>query len=186
MDGFHYFCYMKWLLILVTILAAAGTWWACSRKTYPALVTVPSVDLSRYAGRWYEIASLPNSFQKGCSCTFAEYTVTDKGYIEVHNYCRLAEKNKDNSITGKAFVTEGSNNSRLKVQFFWPFKGDYYIIDLADDYSYALVGHPNRQYLWLLCRKSHPDEAVFTHLYGKAAQNGFDTTRIVRTIHNCP
>jgi apolipoprotein D and lipocalin family protein len=176
---------MKWAIVILLIFAAAASWWACGRKSYPALHTVSAVDLNRYQGRWYEIASLPNSFQKGCSCTYAQYRVTGT-YVEVMNNCHMAEKNKDNTITGKAFVVDGSNNSRLKVQFFWPFKGDYYIIDLADDYSYALVGHPNRQYLWLLCRNAHPDESVFTHLYAKAAENGFDTTQIVRTIHNCP
>lgn len=175
---------MKWVVVLLLLLAGVCAWWACSRKTYPPLSTVPSLNLDRYQGRWYEIASLPNSFQKGCSCTYAQYAMKAT-YMEVLNYCWLAEKNKSNTVKGKAFIVKGSNNSRLKVQFFWPFKGDYYVIDLADDYSYALVGHPNRQYLWLLSRKPHPDEAVFSHLYRKAAEHGFDTTRLERTVQNC-
>ena len=88
------------------------------------LQTVPYVDLNKYAGKWYEIASYPQRFQKGCHCTTAEYTLSDKGYVIVENRCKRDSVNgKQSYIKGKAFVEKNSGNAKLKVQFFWPFKG---------------------------------------------------------------
>ncbi len=96
------------------------------------LQTVPKVDLEKYVGKWYEIASFPQYFQKGCHCTTAEYTLSDKGNIIVENRCNKdSVHGKESYIKGKAFVEEGSMNAKLKVQFFWPFKAKYWIIDLA-------------------------------------------------------
>ena len=91
-----------------------------------SLQTVPNVDLNKYAGKWYEIASYPQRFQKGCHCTTAEYTLSEKGYVIVENRCnRNSVTGKESYIKGKAFVEEGSGNAKLKVQFFWPFKAKY-------------------------------------------------------------
>jgi apolipoprotein D and lipocalin family protein len=144
---------------------------------------VSSVDLNRYAGKWYEIASFPQRFQKGCTCTTAEYSPTDDGYIEVLNSCRKDSINgKLSTAKGKAFIEPGSGNARLKVQFFWPFRGKYWIIDLADDYSYAVVGHPNREYLWILARQPHMDSAVYNGIIERVRENGFDIRRLNKTI----
>lgn len=146
------------------------------------LDTVRYVDLNRYAGKWYEIASFPQRFQKGCHCTTAEYTPTDKGYIIVENRCnRDSVTGKPSYIKGKAFVDENSGNSKLKVQFFWPFKGKYWIIDLADDYSYAVVGHPNREYLWILSRTPFMDETVYQQIVSRIKEKGFDVSKLQRT-----
>jgi apolipoprotein D and lipocalin family protein len=120
------------------------------------LQTVPKVDLQKYIGKWYDISHLPASFMKGCECTTAEYSVSGKGYINVLNSC--VKKGKWNKARGKAYVVPGSNNSKLKVSFFWPFKGDYWIIELADDYSYAVVGEKTRKYLWILSRTPQMNE----------------------------
>src|SRR4051812_25046215 len=91
------------------------------------LETVPHVDLNKYAGKWYEIASYPQRFQKGCNCTTAEYTLSEKGYMIVENRCNKDSVNgKQSYIKGKAFVVENSGNAKLKVQFFWPFTGKYW------------------------------------------------------------
>lgn len=146
------------------------------------LQTVPYVDLKKYAGKWYEIASFPQRFQKGCNCTTAEYTLTDKDYVIVENRCNKDSINgKQSYIKGKAFVVENSGNAKLKVQFFWPFKGKYWIIDLADDYSYAVVGHPNRKYLWILSRTPVMDEAIYKKIISRINENGFDISKINRT-----
>ncbi|MCF8257532.1 MAG: lipocalin family protein [Flavobacteriales bacterium] len=141
-----------------------------------------SVDLAKYAGTWYEIASFPSSFQKGCNCTTATYTV-EGDHVKVDNKC--FRDGKWGGIVGKAFAQQGTGNAQLKVQFFWPFKGDYYIIALADDYSYALVGHPNRKYLWVLARNSTMEEATYQMLLEKASALGFDVAQLVRTPHDC-
>lgn len=143
------------------------------------LETVPYVDLNKYAGKWYEIASFPQRFQKGCNCTTAEYTLTDKGYVIVENRCNRGSINgKASYIKGKVFVGENSGNAKLKVQFFWPFKSKYWIIDLADDYSYAVVGHPNRKYLWILSRTPKMNETIYQQILSRMKEKGFDISKI--------
>lgn len=146
------------------------------------LQTVPYVDLNRYAGVWYEIASYPQRFQKGCTHTTAEYSLSDKGYLIVENLCKKDSLNgRDSYIKGKAFVEPNSGNSKLKVQFFWPFTGKYWIIDLADDYSYAVVSHPNRKYLWILSRTPRMNEEVYGKILKKLNKMDFDTTKLLLT-----
>ena len=146
------------------------------------LQTVPYVDLKKYAGKWYEIASIPQRFQKGCTSTTATYTLTDKDYVVVENSCNKdSVDGKESSVKGKAFVEANSGNAKLKVQFFWPFKGKYWIIDLADDYSYAVVGHPNRKYLWILSRAAKMDEKIYQQIIARIKEKGFDISKIKLT-----
>jgi apolipoprotein D and lipocalin family protein len=146
------------------------------------LQTVPFVDLDKYAGKWFEIASFPQTFQKGCHNTTAEYTLTDKGYVIVENKCnRDSLTGKPSSIKGKAFVVKNTGNAQLKVQFFWPFKGKYWIIDLADDYSYAVVGHPNRKYLWILSRTSKMSDSIYQRILSRLAIKQFDISKLMIT-----
>jgi apolipoprotein D and lipocalin family protein len=155
-----------------------------SRLNAQPLHTVPFVDLNRYSGKWYEIASYPQKFQKGCHCTTADYTLSEKGYVIVENRCnRDSVHGKQTYIRGKAFVEKNSGNAKLKVQFFWPFRGKYWIIDLADDYSYAVVSHPGRHYLWILSRTPKMDETVYSGIISRLRQNGFDLSRILKTVH---
>ena len=148
------------------------------------LQTVSFVDLNKYQGKWYEIASFPQSFQKGCHCTTAEYTVTSEGYVVVENRCNKGSIDGEESyIKGKAFVEENSGNAKLKVQFFWPFKGKYWIIDLASDYSYAVVGHPNRNYLWILSRQRQMNDSTYESILSRIAAQGFDIQKLKRTVH---
>jgi apolipoprotein D and lipocalin family protein len=148
------------------------------------LKTVDYVDLEKYAGKWYEIASYPQRFQKGCLCTTAEYSLSNKGYVVVENRCKKEHVDgKDGYIKGKAFITKNSGNAKLKVQFFWPFKGKYWVIDLADDYSYAVVSHPNRNYLWILSRTSQLDKTIYAQILDRLAAKDFDLSKLVLTIH---
>lgn len=146
------------------------------------LQTVPFVDLNKYAGKWYEIASIPQFFQKGCHGTTAEYTLTDKGYVIVENRCNKDSiHGKQTYIKGKAFVVENSGNAKLKVQFFWPFKGKYWIIDLGDNYHYAVVSHPNKKYLWILSRTPIMDETLYKEITYRLKEKGFDISKIKLT-----
>jgi apolipoprotein D and lipocalin family protein len=150
------------------------------------LATVPYVDLQRYMGRWYDIASFPQRFQKGCHCSTADYEMTDRGYVRVVNTCRKdSPEGKVKKAKGKAFVVEGSNGAKLRVQFFWPFRGDYWIIDLADDYSTAVVGEPKREYLWILARTPRIDEGLYQAIVARCAEKGFDVSKLVRTDQSC-
>jgi apolipoprotein D and lipocalin family protein len=150
--------------------------------------TVEQVDLMKYLGRWFDIASYPAGFQKDCRCTTADYeSVAGKSYIRVINRC-VKFKNGRSRLSvarGKAFLVEGSNNARWKVQFFWPFRGDYYIIGLADDYSWAIVGHPQRKYLWMLSRESYMSTDQYNQALQIIREKGYDMNRIQKTPQNC-
>lgn len=147
------------------------------------LETVKHVDVQKYMGKWYEIASFPQSFQKGCTCTMAEYSLNDNGTVKVSNSCNVDGKRKNS--TGKAWITDKSTNAKLKVQFFWPFSGKYWIIDLADDYSYAVVGHPNRKYLWILSRTPKMSRELYNDIVARTEAKGFDVSKLNITDQNC-
>jgi apolipoprotein D and lipocalin family protein len=150
------------------------------------LQTVPHVDLKKYAGKWYEIAAFPQRFQKGCICTTAEYTLTDRGFVIVENRCIRTDKhNEESYIRGRAFVEQNSGNAKLKVQFYWPFKGKYWIIDLALDYSYAVVSHPDKKHLWILCRQPRMNESLYQSITGRLEQQGFDISKLKKTAQHC-
>jgi len=156
-----------------------------SNANSQTLQTVETVDLNRYSGKWFEIASYPQYFQKGCTCTTADYTVTDKGYILVENRCKRDSVNgKISYIRGKAFVEDNSGNAKLKVQFFWPFRGKYWIIDLAEDYSFAVVSHPNKKYLWVLSRTSKMDEVTYQQITNRLKEKGFELNKLQTTKQN--
>lgn len=155
----------------------------CSGSALP-LDTVSSVDLERYAGRWYEIASLPVSQQRGCSCTTAEYEIVDATTVRVINTCK--KDGEVDRVEGKAFVVDGSNNAKLRVQFFWPFRGDYWVIGLDDkDYAWAVVGLPSRKYCWILSRTPTMAPELLARLVGDLKSKGFATDEMHYTTHDC-
>ena len=125
-----------------------------SRARYAPLATVPYVDLDRYLGRWYEIARLPAGFERGCTAVTAAYGRLPDGSISVRNECAKGHPGgKVKRAEGRATVADPATNAKLKVSFFWPFSGDYWILALDEEaYQWALVGEPGREYLWLLSR----------------------------------
>ena len=161
--------------------------YSCSSSNSPSLDVVDKVDVQRYVGKWYEIALLPNSFEEGCNCTTAEYSLIDSTTLRVTNTCRLDSTNgKIEQAKGKAFVVEGSNNAKLRVQFFWPFRGDYWIIALdKEHYQYAVVGTPSRKYLWFLSRTPKMDERLYDSLVEKCKTKNFDVTKLQKTVQEC-
>ncbi|MDI1353811.1 MAG: lipocalin family protein [bacterium] len=170
--------YKKLLIFCIVFLTMQS-----SSSHSQTLQTVPSVDLKRYAGRWYEIASFPQSFQKGCHCTTAEYTITDKDYVVVENRCnRDSISGKESYIKGKAFVEANSGNAKLKVQFFWPFRAKYWIIDLADDYSFAVVSHPGKKYLWILSRTAKMNSEIYEGILTRLRAKDFDLSLLRVTV----
>jgi apolipoprotein D and lipocalin family protein len=152
------------------------------RLGLPPLQTVAHVDLSRYVGTWYEIASFPHRFQRGCTATTATYTLRADGDIDVLNRCRKGSVDgEETSAEGRARVVDRTTNAKLEVSFFGPFWGDYWVIDLSDDYSYAVVGHPGRDYLWILSRTPTMAESTYQELVARLASRGYETARLVRT-----
>ena len=158
----------------------------CGSSNYAPLDVVDKVDVQRYIGKWYEIALLPNSFEKGCSCTTAEYSLIDSKTLRVTNSCRKGSSaGVIDRANGKAFVVEGSNNAKLRVQFFWPFRAPYWIIGLADDYSWAIVSGPSRKYLWILCRTRQMDSQLYDQLLEKLRKDGFDLEKLKKGVQEC-
>jgi len=152
------------------------------------VTTVPSVDLDRYVGEWFEIARFPNRFQEKCAGEVkAAYARRPDGRIDVTNSCRTA----DGAMTaarGVARVVDQATRSKLKVRFapaalsFLPFVwGDYWIIGLDADYRWAVVGSPDRKYLWVLSRTAQLDQATFDQALERARANGFDVSKLQRT-----
>jgi len=162
-------------LALAALLASA-----CAHPGSP-LRTVDRVDLSRYVGTWYEIATIPASFQRGCVGVTATYALRPDGDVDVLNTCR--KETLDGPVRtarGKAWSVDPSN-AKLEVQFFWPFHGDYWVIDLGPNYEYAVVGHPSREYLWVLSRTPAMDEATYQAVLSRLREQGYDLSRIVLT-----
>lgn len=145
------------------------------------LTTVPSVDLKRYSGKWHEVARYPNWFQRSCTGgVTAEYTPLPDGAIRVVNSCRKADGSRQ-TVRGRATVVPDSGNAKLKVSFFWPITGDYWIIGLDPDYRWALVGHPSRKYLWILSREPGMEPKLYDRIVNLAVAQGYEAEKIRRT-----
>jgi len=163
--------------LLVSLRLLPGT-----DSELPPLQVVPSVDLTRYAGKWYEIARLPNRFQRACvSDATATYTLRADGKISVLNQCRQADGGIKSSRATARVAGPGQPNSKLRVTFFWPFSGDYWIIGLDPEYRWAVVGEPNRKYLWILSRTPELDDRIYHEILERVKAQGYDVSRIVRT-----
>lgn len=169
---------MKKLLLIPLLalpLAACSTLEAGPVGNAAVPQPAKAVDLDRYAGRWYELARYEAGFQKGCEGVTADYSLTEAGRVTVINSCRKnGLDGKLQTATGKAKVVDGSNNAKLRVSFFGPFYGDYWVLDRADDYSWAIVGEPSGRYLWLLHRQPDPGDAKLDALKARAARLGYD------------
>jgi len=151
-----------------------------------AVKAVGYVDLNRYTGTWYEIARFPNSFERGLKCVTATYTLRKDGRITVLN---KGHKIDDPSVIkqsqGIAWVPDKTYPSKLKVRFFWPFAGDYWILALDPSYRFALVGDTSLKYLWVLSRTKKMEDAGYRHLLETAKEQGFDISKLMLVEQNC-
>jgi len=158
----------------------------CAQST-DELPVVPKVDLNRYLGKWYEIATIPIRFQLGCNCVTAEYSLKENGRVKVVNSCRKdSPAGLFKSVTGQAKVVKGSNNAKLKVSFFWPFWGNYWIIQLdQENYQWAVVSDPSRKTLWILSRAPQMDEELYRKLVDYCKFAGLNIDLLVKTDQSC-
>lgn len=162
-------------------LALAG----CSTAKGPPPNTVASVDLARYAGTWHEVARFANWFQDGngqrCVQVTATYTQRPDGRIGVRNVCRDDRAGgKEDAVEGVAYASDESH-ARLRVSFFWPFYGDYWVIGLDPAYRWAVVGAPGRDYLWILSRSAVLPAGDYAQARAIAAAEGFDLSKLHAT-----
>lgn len=174
------------LLALPLALAAAGCAAPPARDAPPPPRTVAAVDLARYAGLWHEVARFPNRFEDGngllCADVTAAYAPRPDGRIGVVNRCRNAAAGGEERVAeGRAYAVEGSGGAKLRVSFFWPFYGDYWVLGLSPDYRWAVVGDRRRNYLWVLARAPDLAEADYAAAVEIARREGFDVRRLRRT-----
>ena len=158
----------------------------CSHSAIAAdLETVSSVDLNRYLGSWYEIARYPNSFEVNCYNATAQYSENSDGSINVLNTCIKQDSGNADVANGLATVADTSSNAKLKVTFLPSWLrwtgiglGDYWVIQLGDNYEYSVVSEPGRNYLWILSRTPEVDAATYAKIIARLVEQGFDISKI--------
>jgi apolipoprotein D and lipocalin family protein len=177
---------------VVMMIVLVATWGAVAASA--PVQPVAAVDVERYMGLWYSIASIPTTFERQCiQGTTAEYTLLENGKIQVVNTCYDADGNPD-VARGRAWVPDPQEPARLKVSFvrflgFWWFGAPYWIIDLAEDYSYAVVGHPSRKYGWILSRTPTLPDDVLAGIVSRLEAQGYDFgdfRKIDQSMHTSP
>lgn len=171
---------MKNLFKTLTLICTVLLFTACSSKN-PPLQTVQKVDINRYLGTWYEIARYEHFFEKDCKNVSANYSMLDEQTIKVINRCTNMLTNEKKEAIGRAYATD-ETNSKLKVSFFRPFYGDYWVMILDENYDYVVVGTPSKEYLWILSRKPILDEKIKNEILQKLPTLGFDASKLIWTI----
>jgi len=164
---------------VLALVLAAGSAAGCS--TDPPLDTVPSLDLNKLQGQWFEIAHLPRPTQADCTATTATYTITGPTSMTLVHQCYLGGPSGAlKQVAANAVVKDTSAPAKLAVDF-GGFYGDYWVIDLGAQYEYAVVGHPSRDYLWILSRTPTLEQATLDDVRKRAADKGFDVSRLEYT-----
>jgi apolipoprotein D and lipocalin family protein len=154
---------------------------------HPPPETVKHVSLVRYGGKWHEIASFPQTLQKECAGTTVTYTLRSDGGLDIVTRCRKGSlQGREEIVRGRARIVDPRSNAKLQVSFFWPSWGDYWILDLAPDYSYAVVGHPSRNRLWILSRTPRMDEKTYAAILDRLKAMQYDVGRLKKTEQPTP
>lgn len=179
------------LITLLSVFAAMTLTIFAQSKNQNSLATVGTVDLKQYSGKWFEIARYPNKFQKQCvGNTTATYTVKNNDKVEVLNQCVKKDGTVDDA-KGEARIVDKKSNAKLEVRFapkvlsFIPAVwGDYWIIDLDENYKYAAIGDPKREYFWILSREAEMNDATYQNILRRAEAKGFNPAKVVKTPQN--
>ena len=151
---------------------------SCAGTPQKEIKTAENIDIARYAGRWYEIARLPNSFQNDNEGALAEYTALANGRLKIENSALDANGRIIRVAKATAYVPDISDSSKLRVAFFWPFYADYYILEIGKNYEWALVGGSSSKYLWILSRTPALDKEVLAHILDSAKARGYDISKL--------
>ena len=147
---------------------------------------VDDFELDRYLGKWYEIARLDHSFERGMQNVTAEYSMRDDGGVRVLNRGYLTADGEWDQSEGKAYFVEDEATGYLKVSFFGPFYGSYVVFELDEAYRYAFVSGPDTSYLWLLARQPTVSDDVLDRFRARAAELGFETGQLIIVDHSQP
>jgi apolipoprotein D and lipocalin family protein len=144
--------------------------------------TVKQVDLKKYSGKWYVIAFIPTMFDKKWEYTTEAYTLNEKGDYDIYTTYRKSEDDHVRSVRSKGFINKESGNAKWKVQFVWPFKADYWILELADDYSYTVVGNPKKSFLYIMSRTPTLPETVYLQLIEQCKKKGYAMNKLRKQL----
>ena len=170
---------MRTILLLVFLGLAGCALPPVNRNSSIPLGDVTEIEPARYVGTWYEIARLPNSFEEDCEGVTAQYAQRPDGKISVLNTCRAGTPSgKARDANGVARIVDPTSNAKLKVGFFGPFEGDYWVLDRAEDYSWSIVGEPSGRFLWVLSRAPVIDADLKADLMSRLLHRGYDTTKL--------
>jgi len=172
--------YFRVLLILSFLFSLS-----CTKTNSQMLdkTTVKELDLNRYLGKWYEIARFPHSFEKNLVGVTATYSLRDDGKIKVLNQGYKNTLNGELSVAiGKAKIPNKLEPAKLKVSFFWIFYGDYYVLELDENYQYVMIGSSSPKYFWILCRTPQMDSAIYEMLLEKARKRGYNLDKLVKVL----
>jgi apolipoprotein D and lipocalin family protein len=144
---------------------------------------VERVDILSYAGKWYSLYSIPTFMDKHWRQTTDTYVIHPDGYYAVFTTFKVIGEDKLKYIRSKLFVVKGTHNAEFKVQFVWPFKVDYWVIELAEDYSYVVVGHPECKTLAIMARKPFLPQEWLDEIIDRCKQKGYDTAKLIAQEH---
>jgi apolipoprotein D and lipocalin family protein len=176
--------FTRGLLITLGMLTLATTLTGCSTAPPAGLSSVTPFEVNRYLGKWYEIARLDHSFERGLTDVSATYALKSDGSLEVINRGFNTKKNEWKSATGRALFTGSPQQGSLKVSFFGPFYGGYHVLALDQaGYQWALVSGPDREYLWILARTKVLAPAIRDQLVAEAKKMGFATDKLIWVEH---
>jgi len=163
------------LLFLLTIFFISG----CKEDTMESLKTVDYVDLECFMGDWYVIAIIPNFIEKDAVNGIESYTLLDNNKVQIDYIFRKKHADgKVKHLKPKAWIYNTKTNSEWRVQFIWPLKVPYLIIDLAEDYSYTVIGEPSRKFVWIMARKPSIDDEIYNNIIQKLSQVGYNVSKI--------
>lgn len=150
----------------------------------PPLKLVSKVDIPRFMGKWYVIANIPTFLEEGAHNATETYELDKDGNIAItFNYNKDSFDGPVKEYHPKGFIHDRTSNAEWRVQFLWPFLADYLVIDLADDYSFTVIGVPSRKYLWIMARSKTMDEKVYANVVERIAAQGYDTSKIQKIPH---
>lgn len=167
---------MKHMIAIVGLVALSG---CAMMRGGPPLETVDEVDLERYMGEWYVIANIPYFGERGNVAGRAIYRMRDDGRMDdIYRYRDGSFDAPVEEMTGVAWVVDEDSNAEWKVQFYWPIRFGYYIVGLDDDYRWTVVGHPSREYAWIMARKPELPDERYQALLDLLDARGFDSSRV--------
>lgn len=165
---------MKYIIFVITLIFSG-----CTGRP-DAVQPVNGFDLDRYLGKWYEIARLDHSFERGMEAVTATYTLREDGGVKVLNRGFVTDEKQWSDAVGKAYFVHDSQTGFLKVSFFGPFYGSYIVMD-TDYATYSLISGPDHNYLWILARRSNLDSSIIARLLTTAKAAGFNTDKLIWT-----